>query len=100
MCPISHEYIVWVTTSFQCVPLKVNDTCAWGWMTCCHNYLLKKKEVIYFVGYTPMLPNWVPTEKWQDFKDHDGRKVNHFEFISYRFKKRIIILITCSNYNF
>jgi len=70
-------------------------------MTYCHNYLLKgkkkRKKVMYFVGYTPMLPNWVPNEKWQDFKDHDGRKANHFEFFSYCLKKRIIILITCSN---
>ncbi len=51
--------------------------------------------MIYFVGYTPMLPNWVPNKKWQDFKDHDGRKANDYKFFSYRFKK--ILLITCSN---
>jgi hypothetical protein len=42
-----------------------------------------------------MLPNWVPNKKWQDFKDHDGRKANDYKFFSYRFKK--ILLITCSN---
>lgn len=47
-----------------------------------------------------MLPNWVLNEKWQDFKDHDGRKANHFEFFSYHFRKNNINLITCSNPNF